>query len=74
MALQLAQLLFSMLSTIPAIQADVEAALAQHWGQDHVAQAKMAVALLQKIVNDLEAGMNGGSISPQASPQMGPAV
>ena len=56
-----------MLSALPAVEQDIAAALAEHWGKDHVQQAVRGADVLAKVLSDVAAAQ------PPAPPSQMPA-
>lgn len=72
-ALSLAQLIFGLIGQGPTIIKDVQDAISQHWGKDHVVQAQLGLAALSKVVDDVAVGMQNGSVTTTPSASMGVA-
>jgi len=66
-------LVFWALRYVPAEIDVVQGAINEHWGKDHVDQARHALSVLGKAVAAANDGMAQGTVDPSPSPSMGAA-
>src|SRR5258708_4770823 len=66
-----AQLLFSTINFAVSALPDVEQALTQHWGKDHVVQAQLGLQTLTNLVNKVGASFDAAAAQSKPSTAMG---
>lgn len=72
--LQLAQLAFALFSKAPELIGELESAIHDHWGKDHVVQAQKGLAAFTQVFNTVGGAITTATDSfAQPSPQMGMA-
>lgn len=69
--ISIAQLIFSLLSAAPTVVKEIEDAINQHWGKDHIVQAQKGLEALTQVVGTVGAAIEAGTSSSVPSAQMG---
>jgi hypothetical protein len=56
-------LIFTLLSMVPVVKTDIEAAAKEHWGKDHFAQVQHGLSVLAKISADAATVATGCTVA-----------